>query len=61
MEPKATFYKLKSRWTSADLAGLRKLQFQTEIQHGLQDPKEAQGLLAWGALILREGGLAKKH
>lgn len=61
MEPKTTFYKLKSRWTSANLAGVRKLQFQTEIQHGLQDSKETQGLLAWGALILKKGGLAKKH
>lgn len=50
METKATFHKLKSRWPTADLAGLRKVQFQTEIQYGLQDPKETGGLSAQGPL-----------
>lgn len=32
METKATFHKRKGRRPSADLAALRKLQFQTEVQ-----------------------------
>lgn len=60
MEPKA-ISQAEEQMNSADLAGPRELQFQPEIQHGLQDPKETQGLSEWGPLILQEGGLSKKH